>query len=165
MKKILSVFVMLTVLIAVSCKSTGAVSAVDPQEQVKINDTFESVYDAYRDDIILEGAEQYVVKSGDYLSRIALHFYGPNVANADYFPLIMLASPGVVADPELIEPGDRLTIPNLQRNLNDPAARGAIKKFLKDIAYVYDQKIARDERHRELYDGFRNRLTALSDSL
>ncbi|GHU18395.1 hypothetical protein FACS1894163_10350 [Spirochaetia bacterium] len=165
MKKILSVFVMVTALIAVSCKSTGDTSVVDPQEQVKINDTFESVYGEYRDDIILEGAQQYVVKPGDYLSRIALNFYGPNVVNADYFPLIMLASPGVVADPELIEPGDRLTIPNLDRNLTDPTARGEIKKFLKDIAYVYDQKIARGERNRELYDGFRNRLTALSDSL
>ncbi|GHT68498.1 hypothetical protein FACS1894110_16150 [Spirochaetia bacterium] len=162
MKKILSVFAMLTVLIAVSCKSTGAIST---SEQEKVNDSFESVYDEYRDDIILEGAEQYVVKSGDYLSRIALSFYGPNVINSDYFPLIMLASPGVVADPELIEPGDRLTIPNLEKNLNDPSARGAIKEFLKDIAHVYDQKIARGERNRELYDGFRNRLTALSDSL
>jgi hypothetical protein len=165
MKKVLSVFVMLTALIAVSCQSTGAVSTVDPEEQIKINDSFEDVYDEYRDAIILEGAEQYVVKSGDYLSRIALKFYGPDVTNADYFPLIMLASPGVVADPELIEVGDRLTIPNLERNLNNSTARGEIKKFLRDIAHVYDQKIARGESRRELYDGFRNRLTALSDSL
>ncbi|GHU70333.1 hypothetical protein FACS189450_04600 [Spirochaetia bacterium] len=164
MKKILSVFVMVTALIAVSCQSTGAASAVDPQEQVRINNSFEEVYDEYRDDLILEGAQQYVVKPGDFLSRIARDHFG-SVANADYFPLIMLASPGVVADPELIEPGDRLTIPDLQRNLNDPTARGEIKKFLKEIAHVYELKIARGERNLQLYEGFRDRLTALSDSL
>jgi hypothetical protein len=174
MRKILPVFAaVLTVLIVVSCKSTGSTqnegspqAEQTDQAEPKAADTFEEVYAEYRDDIILEGAREYIVKSGDILSRIARDHYG-SVENADYFPLIMLASSDVVADPELIEPGDKLTIPDLQRNLDNSAARGEVKKFLKDVAGIYEQKtvVEKNENKRQLYEGFRSRLTALSNSL
>jgi hypothetical protein len=66
----------------------------------------------------------------------------------------------------LIEPGTKLTIPDLQKNLNNTAARGEIKNFLKDVAGVYDQKVKRgDVKNQKAYDDFQTRLTALSNSL
>jgi hypothetical protein len=52
----------------------------------------------------------------------------------------MLASRNVISDPDLIEPGMNLTIPDLQKNLSDPGARAKIKDFLNEIAGVYDRK-------------------------
>jgi LysM repeat protein len=174
MKKFLPVLVIvLTVLTAVSCKSTkaaGATTSAGGQEdaqteltQAEVDKAFEKIYAEYRDDIILDGAKEYTVKSGDTLSRIARESYG-SVENAYYFPLIMLASRNVVADPELIEPGTKLTIPDLQKNLNNTAARGEIKSFLKDVAGVYEQK-SRNEQKRKTYEDLRVRLTTLSNSL
>jgi LysM repeat protein len=170
MKKNLSVLaIVLTVLTAVSCKSTGSTGGTSAGQkeltQAEVNSAFEKIYAEYRDDIILDGAKEYTVKSGDSLSRIARDAYG-SVENAYYFPLIMLASRNAVADPELIEPGTKLTIPDLQKNLNNAAARGEIKKFLKDVAGVYDQKLrGGDTNKQKAYEDFRTRLTALSNSL
>jgi hypothetical protein len=115
--------------------------------QAAVNEAFEAVYSAYENDIVLDGASDYVVKSGDTLSAITLASYGSD--NGFFFPLIMLASNDVVLDPDLIQPGMNLTIPNLQQNLNDPDARQRIKSFLLDIAVVYDRK-TRPETSREL---------------
>jgi hypothetical protein len=103
-----------------------------------ISEAFEMVYDTYRPDLILDGAETYLVVKGDTLSAITKKHYG--VTNGYFFPLIMLASSEVVLDPDLIEPDMTLTIPNLQRNLDDPKAREKIRSFLTDIAGVYEQK-------------------------
>jgi hypothetical protein len=105
-------------------------------------------------DIILEGAKIYTVVRYDTLSKIAINNYGR--VNGYYFPLIMLASGDVVDDPDLIEPGTRLTIPDLQRNLSDPGARAKIKEFLNEIANVYDRK---------RIDRMRDDLRALANSL
>ncbi|GHV91175.1 hypothetical protein AGMMS50268_16780 [Spirochaetia bacterium] len=99
---------------------------------------FEEVYQQYSGDIILEGAKNYTVRQGDTLAKITINNYGK--VNGYYFPLIMLASRNVVADPDLIEPGMQLTIPDLQRNLNNPGAKAKIKEFLNEIANVYNQK-------------------------
>jgi hypothetical protein len=103
-----------------------------------ISEAFEMVYDTYRPDLILDDAATYLVVKGDTLSAITKKHYG--ATNGYFFPLIMLASSEVVLDPDLIEPDMTLTIPNLQRNLDDPKAREKIKSFLTDIAGVYEQK-------------------------
>jgi hypothetical protein len=52
----------------------------------------------------------------------------------------MLASSEVVKDPDFIQVGMQLTIPDLQRNLNNPTAKSKVKAFINDIAGVYDKK-------------------------
>ena len=104
----------------------------------EIDDAFKKVYQQFRNDIILEGAGTYTVVSGDTLSKIARAQYGSS--NGLYFPLIMLASSDVVLDPDEIKPDMKLTIPDLQKNLDDAKAKGKIKSFLVEIAKVYDRR-------------------------
>ena len=89
-----------------------------------------------RQDIIIDGARTYTVVSRDTLSRISRRFYG----NGFYFPVIMLASSNIIRDPDRIRPGMRLTIPNLQVNLNDSRARARIKSFLREIAVINERR-------------------------
>jgi Tfp pilus assembly protein FimV len=91
-------------------------------------------------DLILSGAETYTVVWGDTLSKIARNKY----RNGFYYPLIMMASSTVVNDQDKIIPGMRLTIPNLQANLNDSIARASIKKYLLEIASLTERKRPRD---------------------
>jgi hypothetical protein len=102
------------------------------------NEAFEEIYNTFRSSLILEGSKTHIVVRGDTLSAITRNNYG--ASNGYYFPLIMLASSEVVLDPDLIEPGMSLTIPDLQKNLNDAKARAQLKKFLVQIAGVYDKK-------------------------
>lgn len=53
------------------------------------------------------GGQTYTVKSGDSLSKIAKHFYG----NADDYMAIFNANRDQLSDPNLIQPGQVLTIP------------------------------------------------------
>jgi LysM repeat protein len=132
MKKFLAIsMVVLTVLLAVSCKSK-------PATQEQVNDAFQKVYNKYKGDLILDGASTYTVVKGDTLAQIANAKYGKG--NGIYFPLIMLASSEVVLDPDLIEPGMKLTIPVLDKNLEDAAAKAHVKNFLNEVAKVYDTK-------------------------
>jgi len=87
-------------------------------------------------DIILDGARTYTVVSRDTLSSISRRLYGRSV----YYPLIMLGSKDVVQDMDKIKPGMRLTIPDLQRNLNSPGPRARIKSFLVEIAALNDSR-------------------------
>ena len=102
------------------------------------------LYNKYANRLIMDGATDYEVVPGDTLTRISRTQYG--AGNGYYFPLIMLASNDVVQDPDLIEPGMRLSIPDLQRNLDDSGARQAMKDFFAEIAEVYEQKSASEER-------------------
>jgi hypothetical protein len=150
MKKTLPVLMGLVCMMAVlSCASTE-----DQFTQEEANTAFEKIYNAFRNDLILEDAKKYTVVKGNTLSEITREFYGKS--NGYYFPLIMLASSEVVLDPDLIEPGMVLTIPDLQKNLNDAKARAKVKKFLIQIAGVYDKK--EDEKTRD-------RLKALAELL
>jgi hypothetical protein len=146
-KAVVLLFTALVAFSVLSCKTT----------QKDLDDQFRDVYDAYRSDIILDGATNYIVAPGDTLSKIANVQYG--AGNGYFFPLIMLASSNTVADPDLIEPGMNLTVPVLATNLENAAARGRIKQLLLDIANIYDGK--GDERSIRL----RDRLRALSDTL
>jgi len=87
-------------------------------------------------DIILDGAEAYTIVRGDTLSGIARKKY----RNGFYYPLIMMASPNVVRDQDLIEPGAVLTVPRLQPNLNDAKAKQSMKKYFREVADITNRK-------------------------
>jgi hypothetical protein len=144
-KKVLFISAAALVLMSVlACKSTTKAQ--------KVENAFKIAYERHYDDLILDGAYTRIVRSGDTLAAISREAY----SNGLYFPVIMLASKDVVIDPDKIEPGMELVIPDLQRNLNDSRARASIKNFLKEIAAVEDLR----ERH-----GDAKSLRELSDSL
>ncbi|MDR0669223.1 MAG: LysM peptidoglycan-binding domain-containing protein [Treponema sp.] len=137
-----------------SCKSTGTVSAPTPVstpgstsgpnprpvEEVPL----EEIYGQHEVGIILTGAKEHTVVKGDTLSSIARHYYGPG-DNGYYFPLIIAASRLNIniVDPDKIEVGTKLVVPDLQENLNDPGARTNLKNLLKKIADFYSLKPGR----------------------
>lgn len=126
-------------LLFVSCASTPTETAEQNAEaQEKMDQAFEEVYNHFDQVLIMDGAKDYKVKSGDTLSSIAKDFYGKD--NGYYFPIIMLASSQTILDPDMIEPGMVLTIPDLQKNLNDSSAHQNMKKFFQEIADVYKTK-------------------------
>ena len=90
------------------------------------------------------GARQHTVEEGDTLSAIARRFFGDFAAvdyagtrNGFFFPVIITASDINIANPDFIEVGIVLTIPDLQRNLDSPAARRAIRYSLLDATGLY----------------------------
>jgi nucleoid-associated protein YgaU len=117
-----------------------------------VEDALRNVYDRYYSDLILEGATTYTVVSGDMLSAISRNQYD----NGFYYPVIMLASKDVVVDPDKIEPGMELIVPDLQKNLDSPRARANIKRFLGEVA-----KIEEDRNRPNDAQGMRN----LADTL
>ncbi|MDR0399964.1 MAG: LysM peptidoglycan-binding domain-containing protein [Treponema sp.] len=149
------------VLFIISCQSTGqstgktttgggeSISSVEAAEDDRI---LARIYDRYESDIILAGAKTYTVVKGDTLSRIARRHYGTG-DNPYYFPLIIAASKDSVeiVDPDSIEVGMNLIIPDLEANLNDPGARGNLKNLLKDVADFYAKK--ETAYSRGLYNG------------
>ena len=171
-KSFLLIMLLLTLAFVLSC-ATGKPATPPPQESAPVPvetppppppaapappPTESQVYEQYSGDIILTGAKTYRVVWGDTLAKIARRQYGSR--NGYYFPLILLASRNVVTDPDKLISGMRLTIPDLQRNLNDPGARQKIKNFLLEIANVYNS-------HPERKWGVqtRNQLRALASSL
>lgn len=150
-KEFVIVPLVLMVLLA-ACATTagdpGPESAAEPDARAETE--FDLIYNKYEKRLILAGAEKYVVQSGDTLSQITRNQYG--AANGLYFPLIMLASSDIVSDADLIEPGMELTVPDLQRNLDDVNARQALKDFLREIAGVYERKGAHDATRRGLLE-------------
>lgn len=123
--------IVLAALLTFSCATTLA-------EQDDVNKAFEKVYNKYQSSLILEGAQSYTVVAGDTLSDITAKFYGEGKGN--YFPVIMLASNEVVLDPNLIEPGMTLTIPDLQKNINNANTRAKMKSYFKDVADIYQRR-------------------------
>ena len=147
MKKII-LFTILIVSLALvfACKS-------QPKPQPQLTDTekaFKAIYDHHREDLILDGAEKYTVVKDDTLSALSKHFYEHGL----YYPVIMLASSDVVLDPDKIAPGMELTIPNLQKNLDDPKAKENIKSFLGEIAKLSEDRNRHEDATamRELAD-------------
>ena len=129
-------------LLVFGCKNAPkTVSEEEAREAAEAAEAASEMMDVLKDyfsGINMEGAKKYTVVSGDTLSQIAIREYGKE--NGYYYPLIMLGSSEVVADPENIEPGWELTIPDLQANLNDPLTRGTLKDFLKAVAGVYKER-------------------------
>jgi hypothetical protein len=144
MKKALFVLtLLLSVMLILSCASKPKPIT----SQAEADKAFRDIYQRFRGDLILDGAESHKVVEGDTLSKISREHYN----NGFYFPLIMLASSDVVADPDLIQPGMELTVPNLQKNLDSPKAKGKMKNFFEEIAKVYDRR----EKYAETAEGLR----------
>jgi len=103
----------------------------------EVNDeTFRRIYSRYSSDLILDGATQYTVRGGDTLVNISRSLYH----DPYYYPVIMLASRDVVLDPDKIQPGMVLTIPDLQRNMANARSRAAIKGVIEDCARIEDDR-------------------------
>jgi hypothetical protein len=101
--------------------------------------------------LIIDGAETHIVTLWDTLSRLSRHYYG----NGFYYPVILLASDDVT-DHDVIHIGMRLTIPDLQRNLDDPEARARIKSYLNEFATTHNNRL----RQRDI-EGLRNLANSL----
>ena len=150
MKKILFCLLIAATLFSLSCKTTATTSGAVIEGDVtqgKVNDALNQIYNSYRSRLDFTGSQQYTVVSGDTLSQITRRFYSDltGVGNAGanngfYFPVIMLASDSHIVDPDFIEPGMKLTIIDLKRNLSASGPRKAIKDCISDVAYVYNRK-------------------------
>lgn len=150
MKKVLFCLVIVAVIFGFSCKSAPTSSGVTIQgeaTQERVNRALTEIYDAYRSRLDMTGAQEYTVQSGDTLSGIARRYYGSltNVGNAGasngfYFPIIMMASNHTIVDPDLIEPGMKLRIPDLTRNLANAQSRKGIKECIGDVAHIYNRR-------------------------
>jgi hypothetical protein len=149
MKKFVTGFlVCILVFAALSCKSSPSGVKMEGEiTQEKVDSALEQIYDTYRPKLIMDGAQEYTVVSGNSLSGITRNHYrsltgvgeaGPN--NGFYFPVIMMASDTEIVDPYKIEPGMKLKIVDLKKNLDNPESRAAIKDCLNDVAYVYNKK-------------------------
>ena len=145
MKKFLFCLVIVLAFSALSCQSGPKIEGEVTQQ--KVNDVLSQIYNSYRSKLDMTGAQDYTVVSGDTLTQITRKYYGdlgdvgaagPN--NGFYFPVIMLASDSDIVDPDLIEPGMKLKIPDLKKNLANSISRKAIKDCLNDVAYVYNRK-------------------------
>jgi len=134
------VSILFCLVVLFGCKSKPA--AVE-----SIDDAFARVYNKYRGNLILDGAETYTVVSGDTLSKISREQYG----NGFFYPIIMLASSDIVLDPDKIAPGMDLTVPVLEANFADKKAVDTIKAYLVDIA-----KIEENRGRQEVADGMRD---------
>jgi hypothetical protein len=88
--------------------------------------------------LVLDGASNYTVAKGDTLADIAASKYGGS--NMYFFPLIRLANAGAVSDPDSIEVGTNLVIPNLQRNLDSAPANALIRADMLAIAGQYEKQ-------------------------
>ncbi|MCL2806262.1 MAG: LysM peptidoglycan-binding domain-containing protein [Treponema sp.] len=118
MKKIVLFALLITVVLLASCASTD-------------DSSFGKIYDRHTG-LILAGSTTYTVRSGDTLAGISRQVY----PNGYYYPVIMLASKNVILDPDKIQPGMQLTVPNLQVNLNNPDGKKAVKGVILDLSRV-----------------------------
>ena len=145
MKRILVVLLLVAAIIGISCKTGPLIEG--EVTQAKVNETLSQIYNQYRGKLDMTGAQEYEIKSGDTLTQITQRYYGgltdvgkAGASNGFYFPVIMLASDTNIVDPDFIEPGMKLKIPDLKRNLTASSSRKAIKDCLMDVAYVYNRK-------------------------
>jgi hypothetical protein len=105
---------------------------------------------AARTTLILDGARNHTVKSGDTLVEIAKQYYN----DGHYYPVIHLANNHLIEDADWIEPGTELIIPDLPRNLNDSGARAVVKQSLmNNVPFEHSRsRSATADGIRELHD-------------
>ena len=150
MKKLLFCLFIVIALVGLSCRSGPTMSGARIDGDVtseRVHAALSHIYNTYRSSLDLTGAREHVVQSGDTLSEITRRFYGDltgvgtaGARNGFYFPVIMMASDLDIVDPDYIQPGMRLVIPDLPLNLANSRARRAIKNCLNDVAYVYSRR-------------------------
>ena len=107
-----------------------------PVPETPVEAALLAVYSYHHSGLILTDATTYTVRRGDYMASIAWNLYGDGY----FYPVIMLASHQIVLDPDRIEPGMELIVPNLETNLNDPSARANIRNFMLEIARIEDAR-------------------------
>jgi hypothetical protein len=142
-KMLLAAALIAGVMLAVSCKST-------PKDY---DAEYTNLYDA-NTGLDLTGAGTYTVKAGDTLSDISRHAYNDGY----YYPIIMLASRGVVVNPDKIRPGMVLTIPDLERNKANANGKRSMKNCLNGFASIEKTK---QNPNQLLIDGFKKRADEL----
>ena len=150
MKKFLICLLIAGALVGISCKSgpaSGGTTIEGEVTQDKVNNALSNIYATYRTKLDMTGAQDYTVVRGDTLSQITRKYYGDltgvgeaGASNGFYFPVIMMAADSNIVDPDLIEPGMKMKVVDLKRNLANPVSRKAIKDCLTDVAYVYNRK-------------------------
>jgi len=144
MKKVLlATALIISVMLAVSCKSS-------PKD---MDERYKNLYDA-NTGLDLTGAGTYTVREGDTLSDISRYAYNDGF----YYPIIMLASRGVVVNPDKIKPGMVLTIPNLERNKASTSGRRSMKNCLNGFANIEKVK---ENPNQALINGFKKRAEEL----
>ncbi|WP_461245746.1 LysM peptidoglycan-binding domain-containing protein [Treponema sp. R6D11] len=143
MKKIVLTALIIGLMLTMSCQSNPK----DMDEQYK------NLYDA-NTGLDLTGSGTYTVKKGDTLSDISKRAYNDGF----YYPIIMLASQGVVINPDKIKPGMALTIPDLEKNKANANSRKSMKNCLNGFASIEKSKSKPNQR---LIEGFRKRAEEL----
>jgi len=88
--------------------------------------------------LVLDGAKNHTVVSGDTLAEIAAREYGGS--NMYFFPLIRAANSSAVPNADVIEVGTNLVIPNLQRNLDSVGANVLVRADMLNIAAQYERE-------------------------
>jgi len=88
--------------------------------------------------LVLDGARNYTVVSGDTLADIAAREYGGS--NMYFFPLIRAANSSTVPNADVIEVGDNLIIPRLQPNLDSVGANVLVRADMLNIAAQYERE-------------------------
>jgi len=168
MKKIaLTAVLIISVMLIVSCNGCKKDSVVQYKDTVQYKNieqfavekyeyAEEKINDLYDVNSGLDytGARTYTVKKGDTLSNISWRVYNDGF----YYPVIMLASKGVVVNPDKIEPGMELTIPDLEINKANVNCRKSIKNCLNGFAEL--EKAGLNPK-KDLIEGFKKRADAL----
>lgn len=131
MKKTLFIAAIIISILLVSCKSAPPPSAAVTEVT---DQCFYEVYSRYIVYLILDGAQHYTVQSGDRLVDISKRFY----PDGYYYPVIMLASREIVLDPDKIQPGMVLTIPDLELNKGNDASKNAVRGVIRGCADLED---------------------------
>ncbi|GMO58394.1 MAG: hypothetical protein Ta2A_03880 [Treponemataceae bacterium] len=136
-KKIVFILILVLIITLISCKSVPEpyipppplTQSVEPPKPVPVG-------------LILDGAQEYVVAERDTLSLIAKKFYNDGKVGLKgyYFPIIRYASDGVASNPDVIEPGEVLVIPNIDINLNDEIGRAKMYEILSEAVDFYDAR-------------------------
>jgi len=142
-KVVLTAALIISVILAVSCKSS-------PKD---MDERYGDLYDA-NTGLDLTGAGTYTVRDGDTLSAISRNAYNDGF----YYPIIMLASRGVVVNPDKIRPGMSLTIPDLERNKANDNSRKSMKNCLNGFAAIEKTK---PNPNQGLIDGFKKHADEL----
>ena len=91
-----------------------------------------------RGHIVLDNAQYYTVRRGDCLIFIAKRFYGTEKGN--YFPFIIAGTEEKIEDPDEIEVGQKLTIPDLKAAVSTEESKNYVKQTFYDVADKYEAK-------------------------
>lgn len=141
--KIKILFFTITVTLCVvffSCKTTSEAAVEDqlPAGQAQQESVQPVTNPVLYKDLDLNGAIKHKVTYRDTLSSIAKKYYGND--KGYFFPLILEASKESITNPEIIIPGTILIIPDLNKNIGDPARREYVKSLLLETSKLYQTK-------------------------